>query len=89
MSDENLAVKRVAQRVEQGGHHVPEVDIRRRYRQGLKYVMNYYLPCADNAIILDNSNVYLQKIIARKNTGEELMVEDMKTWKLLQELSNA
>lgn len=89
LSDEDLAVKRVAQRVEQGGHHVPEADVRRRYKQGLKYIMNYYLPCADNAIILDNSNIDLQKIIARKKSGEELVVEDMKTWKTIQELSNA
>lgn len=88
LSDENLAVKRVAQRVEQGGHHVPEVDIRRRYKQGLKYLMNHYLPCSDNAIILDNSDVDSQKIIARKNTGDELIVEDMKTWKIIQGLSN-
>lgn len=88
LSDENLAVKRVAQRVEQGGHHVPEADIRRRYKQGLRYVMNYYLPCADIAVILDNSNVDSQKIIARKNAGEELIVENMKTWEIIQELSN-
>lgn len=35
LSDENLAVKRVAQRVAQGGHNIPENDIRRRYKQGL------------------------------------------------------
>lgn len=87
LSDENLAVKRVAQRVEQGGHRVPEADIRRRYKQGLKYVMNYYLPCSDNAIILDNSNVDSQKIIARKIAGDELIVEDIKAWEIIQGLS--
>ncbi len=88
LSDENLAVKRVAQRVEQGGHHVPEADIKRLYKQGLKYVVNYYIPCSNNAIILDNSNVDSQEIVARKNAGDELIVEDVKTWKIIQGLSN-
>jgi len=30
-----LAVSRVAMRVRQGGHHIPEADIRRRYAAGL------------------------------------------------------
>lgn len=86
--EENLAVKRVAQRVAQGGHHVPENVIRKRYQQGLKYVMNYYLPCVDNALILDNSDVSSQKIIARKDTNEELKIEDVKTWKMMRGLEN-
>jgi predicted ABC-type ATPase len=32
----DMAVARVAARVAQGGHHVPEPDIRRRFDSGLK-----------------------------------------------------
>ena len=88
LSDEDLAVKRVAQRVSQGGHNVPEEIIRKRYKQGLKYVINFYLPYADNAIILDNSNVDSQKLIARKIIDKELKIEDEKTWKIIQGLAN-
>ena len=30
-----LVIKRVAQRVKQGGHHVPPEDVRRRYVHGI------------------------------------------------------
>ena len=32
----DLAVQRVADRVQQGGHHVPEETIRRRYRHSFR-----------------------------------------------------
>lgn len=43
---------------------------------------------ADNALLIDNSDVDSQKIIARKNAKKELMIEDMKTWARMQRLSN-
>ena len=51
----DLAVKRVAKRVKQGGHHIPEDTIRRRYYAGLKNLVKHYFPLVDRAIILDNS----------------------------------
>jgi len=36
LSSPDQAVKRVAQRVKQGGHNIPEDDIRRRYYRGLE-----------------------------------------------------
>ena len=35
LSSVELAISRVAQRVKQGGHHIPEAVIRRRYQAGL------------------------------------------------------
>lgn len=35
LSSVDLAIRRVAQRVKQGGHHIPEAVIRRRYQAGL------------------------------------------------------
>lgn len=88
LKDEDLAVKRVAQRVSQGGHNIPEGDIRRRYKQGIKFVMKYYLPYADNALFIDNSIVNAQELIARKS-AEELQILDINRWEHLQRLSNA
>lgn len=42
-----FAVKRVAKRVAQGGHDVPEVDIRRRYTRGLSLFKTRYRNLAD------------------------------------------
>jgi predicted ABC-type ATPase len=41
------AIKRVAQRVSEGGHNIPETVIRRRYRAGIKNLFNIYMPVAD------------------------------------------
>jgi predicted ABC-type ATPase len=51
----DLAVQRVAHRVAEGGHHIPEEVIRRRYILGLKNIVTHYLPIAHTALILDNS----------------------------------
>lgn len=50
-----LAVKRVRDRVEAGGHSIPEHVIRRRYDMGLKYFFYDYMPVSDRWILVDNS----------------------------------
>lgn len=50
-----LAVNRVAERVRQGGHHVPEDVIRRRYNRGLSNFFQVYSPLADNWTLFDNT----------------------------------
>jgi predicted ABC-type ATPase len=70
-----LAIKLVAKRVEQGGHHILENTIRRRYYAGLKNLINHYLPLCDNVIILDNSIAELNKIIAIKDRAGGLKIE--------------
>lgn len=87
LSDADLAVKRVAQRVSQGGHHIPENDIRRRYVQGIQYLMKHYLPQADSALILDNSDANSQKLIAEKNAQDGLVVQDQKIWEILEKVA--
>lgn len=50
-----LAIKRVAHRVKQGGHHVPEVDVRRRYERGWPNFVALYRPLADAWAVYENS----------------------------------
>ena len=52
---EALAVDRVADRVRQGGHFVPEKDIRRRYWRGLENLFASYARLADTCVIYDNA----------------------------------
>ncbi len=42
-----MAVSRVAQRVRQGGHDIPEPVIRRRYALGLQNLLGLYRPMLD------------------------------------------
>lgn len=49
------AIARVAQRVKQGGHHIPEAIIRRRFTAGRKNFENLYAPLVDSWALYDNA----------------------------------
>lgn len=53
---EDLAVKRVAQRVCEGGHLVLESDIRRRFHRSKQMFLSTYRLLADRWYLFDNSN---------------------------------
>jgi len=46
LSSPSQAIARVRQRVQQGGHHVPAADIRRRFKRSLVMLFEEYLPLA-------------------------------------------
>jgi predicted ABC-type ATPase len=56
VNDVQINIKRVAQRVAQGGHNVPEADVRRRYTRSLANLATA-IQKADHTIIYDNSTV--------------------------------
>ncbi len=49
------AIARVAQRVKQGGHHVPETVVRRRFAAGLDNFKHLYAPAVDAWALYDNT----------------------------------
>ncbi|MCG3186401.1 MAG: hypothetical protein IOMNBAOH_00958 [Rhodocyclaceae bacterium] len=49
------AIARVAQRVRQGGHDVPEATIRRRFGAGLKNFVHLYAPAVNAWMLYDNA----------------------------------
>jgi predicted ABC-type ATPase len=55
LSSPELAMKRVAHRVKQGGHHVPDTDVKRRFTRGWPNFEQHYRPLADAWAVYDNS----------------------------------
>ncbi|MCI1709829.1 MAG: zeta toxin family protein [Chiayiivirga sp.] len=51
----DAAIARVAQRVKQGGHAIPEDVIRRRFAAGLRNFHRLYAPAADTWVLYDNA----------------------------------
>jgi predicted ABC-type ATPase len=51
----DIAVERVAQRVRQGGHDIPEATIRRRFDAGKRLFVEVYQPLVDQWILYDNA----------------------------------
>ena len=49
------AIARVAQRVRQGGHDIPEAVIRRRFFAGLTNFQRHYAPMVDAWMLYDNA----------------------------------
>ncbi len=56
LGDPELHIERVSQRVEQGGHNVPDVDIRRRYHRSLAHAPEA-IRLADETLVLDNAGL--------------------------------
>lgn len=73
-----LAIKRVKQRVSQGGHDIPVDTIKRRYRRGLENLVNDYFNVVDNLYIYSNID-NLEKIACRSKDG--LKVQNSEVFK--------
>jgi predicted ABC-type ATPase len=57
-----LAFRRIAVRVKQGGHNVPPIDVARRFQRGLKNFEYAYKLVADSWVVYDNSGDKLQLV---------------------------
>ena len=59
-----LAIRRVADRVRQGGHSVDSETIQRRYDRGLRNFLQVYRPLATSWRLYDNSRGFIPRLIA-------------------------
>ena len=55
LTSPTLALRRIAARVKQGGHHVPRADVLRRFTRGWHNFQTVYRPLADVWAVYDNS----------------------------------
>ncbi|MFZ4611868.1 MAG: AAA family ATPase [Gemmataceae bacterium] len=81
LPDANLAVNRVASRVLQGGHNIPEVDIRRRFDSGLRNFFDLYQALADDWLLFDASQITPQLIALELTCNIELV--DIELYKII------
>ena len=83
LRDPEIAIKRVAARVEAGGHDVAPDIIRRRYYTGLEYFFDLYAPVCDKWMLVDNSEADF-RIIA-EGSAKGTTVRDLPTYQLIKE----
>jgi predicted ABC-type ATPase len=79
-----VAVARVARRVRQGGHRIPDEVVVRRYSAGLRNMRHLYLPLADSAFIYDNSDGG-GALIAERQGAAPLTIHDSNRWSRIEE----
>ena len=77
-----LARLRVARRVGEGGHNIPEEIIDRRYKRGLKNLFDLYLPICDSVMVYDNSSDQ-PAMICKKVRNEAFEIIDSALFNLL------
>lgn len=79
LNSTKLAVRRVAQRVKEGGHNIPINVIKRRYVAGIRNLFKIYIPHVDNWLIADNSSVP-RTLVAEGGNGLKTVVYDTKRY---------
>ena len=75
-----IAIKRVAARVNAGGHSVPEETIRRRYDRGLNNFFDLYLPITNSWRVFHASPI-IPIEIARYDEQQGEVIFDAELWK--------
>jgi predicted ABC-type ATPase len=80
----DLAIERVKMRVSEGGHNIPEETIRRRYKSGIRNLLDLYIPVCDYWILINNSDNPF-KVIAEGLKNPELDIKDRLIWNKINE----
>lgn len=80
----DLAIERVKMRVSEGGHNIPEENIRRRYKSGIRNLLTLYKPVCDYWIIINNSQNPFN-VIAEGLKNSELYIKDWIIWNKINE----
>lgn len=65
-----LAMDRVAKRVSNGGHHISDEVVVRRYHRGLSNLLNIYIPICDRWQVVDNMDTFPELIAQGGEFGE-------------------
>jgi predicted ABC-type ATPase len=76
----DFAIARVAQRVQLGGHFVPDDTVTRRYRAGMSNFFELYQPLATRWPWYNNSMPAGSKLVASGKGDEDEPIYDRETW---------
>ncbi len=79
-----LAIKRVKDRVRQGGHDVPDADVRRRYTRGLGRFWTDYRPWVDDWIFFDNAQT--PPVVIAFGTQGRWHAVQTQTWDMIRKI---
>jgi len=69
-----LALMRIKDRVDAGGHDVAAVDVKRRFNRGLYNFFTYYRPLADTWLLFNNADL-MPRLIARERDKKTEIID--------------
>jgi predicted ABC-type ATPase len=85
VASERVSIERVASRVRAGGHHVPELVIRRRYRHAIANFFRFR-DFIDGWYLYDNSDYACPHLVAFHLPPDGMLVLMPETWQHIQSL---
>ena len=80
LENEEQAIERVAQRVLNGGHGIPEADIRRRFKRGIYNLLHLYMPICDSVLVYNNAHGDALLVARRGTTIGDLELFEPDMW---------
>lgn len=83
LENEEQAIQRVAQRVRNGGHNIPEEDIRRRFKRGIYNLIHLYMPICDNVLVYNNMRTPAQLVARKQDRSGGINVIEQEMWNQL------
>jgi predicted ABC-type ATPase len=83
-----LAMRRVEERVNLGGHSIDSETIRRRYARGLKNFFALYQPLADSWTVYDNSSGESPILVADREKSAPIQIHDAVLWEMVCDLKS-
>ncbi|MCI5066231.1 zeta toxin family protein [bacterium] len=69
------SIQRVSFRAREGGHNIPESDLRRRFPRSLAHFFSLYRNLADNWYFFDNTGT-AARLIAHSDNGKEQILDE-------------
>lgn len=83
LNSPELALLRIAERVANGGHNIPEEIVRRRYITGISYLFKFFMHDVDSWNIFDNSE-NPRKLIAYGGKNTKTIIKEELLYSIIQ-----
>jgi len=75
--DAAFSKSRVRERVEHGGHNIPDDTIYRRYPRVMQNLIKIYIPLCDKTICYDNSGAEPVLVFKQDSSGHHILNQDI------------
>jgi predicted ABC-type ATPase len=84
----DLAIARVAARVKEGGHHVPDATIRQRYDRSVRNLFELYIPVVNTWKVYNNSLTGPPLLVAEGVRGAEVAICSQDAWARMRSIAD-
>jgi len=81
-----LAIERVANRVAEGGHHIPEATVRQRYQRSVANLLHLYRSMTTRWSVYDNTQRGNPLLVAFGEGTDQETIVIAETWKRIKEI---